>query len=483
MEVIKNSISSIIGMFSALYQQGIIGWIACGCIVYILAKYRNKSIKIANKYEELTNIMRNANYKEGSKEKEFDSDIITKIVDDFKESTKIGTNDVNTEVIIEKNLSDEEVLGSEKEVKNAASACIAIGLLGTFLGLTAAIMQTRGVIGDTLGSTRMFGKAMEAPFGSMSAAFLTSIFGVGSSLFLNNINIKMERAKDKFYDNMEDYLDNTIYGMYAVNLISQFNQFNRTVENNLRQLTGEITYLFREGVETLVADINKNNLDLTDTVKTLTKYTKDLDRLTSSLDKSVNNFKEPVEKFKTSVEEYIQSSESASLKIKESTDKFSRNIEVLDTDLRSVENIVNNNKIELKDIGDSLKINLNTISSKQEDLINRTKEVIAKNKESQDELIVEVQKIGNIYNNFTDTLNGFNNKFGKTQEEVGNNITTRMSERLNDISDGIVSRIGNVLNRVENTTEGLEEMHQNVGKILKETNDLNRDLIREKMNK
>lgn len=483
MEVIKNSISSIIGMIFALYQQGIIGWVACGCIVYILAKYRKKSIKIANKYEELTNIMRNANYKEGSKEKEFDSDIITKIVDDFKESTKIGTNDVNTEVIIEKNLSDEEVLGSEKEVKNAASACIAIGLLGTFLGLTAAIMQTRGVIGDTLGSTRMFGKAMEAPFGSMSAAFLTSIFGVGSSLFLNNINIKMERAKDKFYDNMEDYLDNTIYGMYAVNLISQFNQFNRTVENNLRQLTGEITYLFREGVETLVADINKNNLDLTDTVKALTKYTKDLDRLTSSLDKSVNNFKEPVEKFKTSVEEYIQSSESASLKIKESTDKFSRNIEVLDTDLRSVENIVNNNKIELKDIGDSLKINLNTISSKQEDLINRTKEVIAKNKESQDELIVEVQKIGNIYNNFTDTLNGFNNKFGKTQEEVGNNITTRMSERLNDVSDGIVSRISTVLNRVENTTEGLEEMHQNVGKILKETNDLNRDLIREKMNK
>ena len=483
MEVIKNSISSIIGMIFALYQQGIIGWVACGCIVYILAKYRKKSKKIANKYEELTNIMRNANYKEGSKEKEFDSDIITKIVDDFKESTKIGTNDVNTEVIIEKNLSDEEVLGSEKEVKNAASACIAIGLLGTFLGLTAAIMQTRGVIGDTLGSTRMFGKAMEAPFGSMSAAFLTSIFGVGSSLFLNNINIKMERAKDKLYDNMEDYLDNTIYGMYAVNLISQFNQFNRTVENNLRQLTGEITYLFREGIETLVADINKNNLDLTDTVKALTKYTKDLDRLTSSLDKSVNNFKEPVEKFKTSVEEYIQSSESASLKIKESTDKFSRNIEVLDTDLRSVENIVNNNKIELKDIGDSLKINLNTISSKQEDLINRTKEVIAKNKESQDELIVEVQKIGNIYNNFTDTLNGFNNKFGKTQEEVGNNITTRMSERLNDVSDGIVSRISTVLNRVENTTEGLEEMHQNVGKILKETNDLNRDLIREKMNK
>lgn len=483
MEVIKNSISSIIGMFFALYQQGVIGWVACGRIVYIFAKYRKKSNEIANKYEELTNIMKNANYKEGSKEKEFESDIITKIVDDFKESTKIGTNDVNTEVIIEKNLSDEEVLNSEKEVKNAASACIAIGLLGTFLGLTAAIMQTRGVLGDTLGSTRMFGKAMEAPFGSMSAAFLTSIFGVGSSLLLNNINIKMERAKDKFYDNMEDYLDNTIYGMYAVNLISQFNQFNKTVENNLRQLTGEITYLFREGVETLVADINKNNLDLTDTVKALTKYTKDLDRLTSSLDKSVNNFKEPVEKFKTSIEEYIQNSESASLKVKESTDKFSRNVEVLDTDFRSIENIVNNNKIELKDIGDSLKINLNTISSKQEDLINRTKEVIAKNKESQDELIVEVQKIGNIYNNFTDTLNGFNNKFGKTQEEVGNNITTRMSERLNDVSDGIVSRISTVLNRVENTTEGLEEMHQNVGKILKETNDLNRDLIKEKMNK
>lgn len=57
--------------------------------------------------------------------------------------------------------------------------------------------------------------------------------------------------------------------------------------------------LFQDGVSELVGNINKNTLDLTDTVSGLTNYTKDLERLTSSLNTSVKNFKEPVDKFKS----------------------------------------------------------------------------------------------------------------------------------------------------------------------------------------
>lgn len=478
MGIINNSIDSVMGMFSSFIHQGLVGWLVCAIIAFLIFKYVGKSKEITEKYNELTDIMINATKNSNTGELEIDNETLNSIVNDFKTSTKRGTSDINTEVIIEKNLYKEECLKEEKGVKNASSRCIAYGLLGTFLGLTMAIMQTRGVLGDTLGSTRMFGKAMEAPFASMSTAFWTSIFGVLASVILNIKNIKMENSKDSFYDNMEDYLDNTIYSIYAVNLITQFNEFNKTVESSMKQLTGEVTYLFREGIETLVSDINKNNLDLTTTVNGLTKYTRDLERLTESLDKSVNNFKDPVDKFKTSIEEYIQSSEMSSNRIKESTDKFSGNVEMLDRSLRDIENVISNNKKELEDVGKTIEYNLKSISSRQEDLINSAKEVVEQDRYTKEEMIKEVQNIGQVYSNLTSTLNGFNSQFKLTQQTVGKEMSDIMSKGLNDVSNEIISRINTSLNQVETSSEKLSIIVEDVAKMSKETNDLNTFVIK-----
>ena len=95
-------------------------------------------------------------------------------------------------------------------------------------------------------------------------------------------------------------------------------------------LTGEMKNLFQDGVSELVGKINKNTIDLTGTVKELTNYTKDLERLTSSLDISVKNFKEPVDNFKSSIHEFIQTTEDTNSIMKESVNKFSSKVDMLE---------------------------------------------------------------------------------------------------------------------------------------------------------
>ena len=64
-----------------------------------------------------------------------------------------------------------------------------------------------------------------------------------------------------FFDTFEDYLDNLIYGENFYGFAKQFEKFNNTLENTMKDLTKEMRALFREGVEELVEKINKNTID------------------------------------------------------------------------------------------------------------------------------------------------------------------------------------------------------------------------------
>ncbi|MGL5692996.1 MAG: hypothetical protein ACRCXA_02905, partial [Peptostreptococcaceae bacterium] len=258
-------------------SQGPIGFMFLVIIIGVGYTCWRDSAKISKQYKILTDEFKNSEtiIVNGKEELDIKSEVLNLIVKDFKDSASRGTENINTEVIIQKRLDNNiEIFKKERRVKSIPSVCIALGLLGTFLGLTLAIIQTKGVLGDSLGSTHMFGQAMEGPFTSMSSAFWTSIFGVGSSVLLNAHNIKLENSKEEFYDGIEDYLDNTIYSLYAVNFISQFNDFNSIIsermielngilKDNMLSLTGEMKNLFQDGVSELVGKINKNTIDLT----------------------------------------------------------------------------------------------------------------------------------------------------------------------------------------------------------------------------
>ena len=477
-------------LIQSFLSQGIIGFtfLVITVLVVLLcwrssSKIRKEYVNLSKEFNNSEKIKVNGNYELNIKNK-----TLSLIVEDFKKSASRGTENINTEVIIQRRLDENiKLFKKERLVKSIPSVCIALGLLGTFLGLTLAIIQTKGVLGDSLGSTQMFGQAMEGPFTSMSSAFWTSIFGVTASVLLNYHNVKLENSKEVFYDGIEDYLDNTIYSLYAVNFISQFNDFNTIISermmelnsivaDNMISLTGEMRSLFQDGVAELVGNINKNTLDLTETTKSLTNYTKDLERLTSSLDTSVKNFKEPVDKFKSTMHEFMQTSEDTTIIMKESISKFSSKVDVLEESLNDVHRVIESNKEELQKIGNSVSNNLGhgieTISKSHDKFIELTDGIVKHQDNSQKELSVQIDKLNHGYDNFRRSLLGFAENLKLIQSDLAREISSTLTNEFGSSLKDIVKGLDKSILMLSRSSDNLTANTKDIGELVKQTNDL-----------
>ena len=91
--------------------------------------------------------------------------------------------------------------------------CIFLGLLGTFWGLLgtvgsiADVIQNLTVTGDDMAVMfTALKQGLEAPLGSMSTAFASSLFGLGGSLVLGFFDLQAGQAQNAFYNELEEWL-------------------------------------------------------------------------------------------------------------------------------------------------------------------------------------------------------------------------------------------------------------------------------------
>ena len=471
MNLLKELTTSFMG-------QGLLGFAFLGLIVICGVYSAISSMKISKEYSKLTDEFNLDKETKGDGEEiSISNEVLSSIVNDFKSSAKRGTENINTEVIIQRRLDKNiKALRKEKFVKSVPAICIALGLLGTFLGLTLAIVQTRGVLSQTMGSTSEFGQAMEAPFASMSSAFWTSIFGVASSVILNVFNVNLENKKEAFYDVIEDYLDNTIYSLYAKNFASQFSEFNGIIRSSMLSLTGEMKNLFEDGVKELVGKINKNTIDLTDTVKGLTNYTKDLERLTTSLDASVRNFKEPVDTFKSTMHNFIQTSEDTTKNMMDSVTKFATKVDILDDSLNNVHHVINSNKEVLELIGRNVNSQvsqaLDAINTSQSEFMNIVKLVNENQNINNEEFNTQLGKLNEGYIEFSKSLSGFVENLNTTQKSLATDIADTLTTEFSKLSDSIIVQLNTSINQLDETSKGLKTNYKEIGYLVKQTNDL-----------
>lgn len=319
MDVLSKTISSITA-------QNLLGWIVIGIIIttFIIGIVLNVVIK--RYYDDL-----NRDVLEGinrSGDIYFQIPELNKILGRFKKSTESGTDNINTQVIIEKNL-DDKFIGFESIVKLIPAILIAMGLLGTFLGLTLAIFETKEALSG-IESINVFTKNLQAPIASMATAFWTSIFGVITSMILNFINQTTKHSKNKFYNEMEDFLDNEIFANHAKTFNTIFEEFSRTVKLTMLTLTEEMTNLFKDGVEELVSKINASSLDLTESANGLQEYTKEFKGLVETFSHTVHSFEAPVESFNESVSSFVITSENLSSSVEKGFRDFVYSAENLD---------------------------------------------------------------------------------------------------------------------------------------------------------
>ncbi|ABR46713.1 conserved hypothetical protein [Alkaliphilus metalliredigens QYMF] len=185
-------------------------------IVTILVSAIIMTFMVKKKYEKISEDLHNSSEDERNI---YEYAVLNSIIEDYKTAATRNPNEVNTQAIIEKNFNrvHRGLSLGERFVRQAVSLMIILGLLGTFYGLTLSIADLVALLGGS-GSSEMLNSMDSIVQGlinsvsGMSVAFITSLFGIASSIILTIIIVfvNIEDSKEAIMVEIEEYLDNKV---------------------------------------------------------------------------------------------------------------------------------------------------------------------------------------------------------------------------------------------------------------------------------
>lgn len=463
-----NIISEI---FASMIGQGTLGLGIIFIILTIGIYGMVSSIKLKKCYENLSfEFKKSEIINEDTGEKNLKGTAFYEISEEFKKSASKGTENINTEVLMEKHLR-KYININERFINLLPSTSIALGLIGTFLGLTVAIHSTNGVLESGIKTMDVFLNKMGIPLQGMASAFWTSIFGVITSLVLNYTIQITRRQKEEFYDDVEDYLDNILYSEHAFSFVTQFERFNDVISACMIDLTKEMRDLFEEGVDQLVSNINKNTIDMTESAKVLSNYTKDLELVISSLNKSVDNFKRPIDMFKSSIDDFDITTEKLEFIMNTSITRLSEKIDVLSDVLNKLDISIEEERESIKLINEELRSYKVSLDKSYGEIVKGTENInksIEKNNSITND---QIKNLNKGYEGFEKGINNFAFNVERLREGVGEVISKVLKEELVSISEEMAEKLQKSIKGIEEATESLSYNTRTVGELVHATNE------------
>ncbi len=217
-----------------------LGYIAYSIILAIAVIFMVSFITMLNvrgKYRRLQRELRSAVAKRDNK---FRSQVLSDIVEDYCSISMAARGEINTQAVVEKNLSVRlKGLGlGERFVKNSVSLMVVLGLLGTFYGLTISvgklveILNTGGSSETLVGMGTIISGLISAVKG-MAVAFSTSLAGVSGSIVITvlGILINIEESRQSLMVQLEDYLDNVVEQELLKNKESELGRISGAIVN------------------------------------------------------------------------------------------------------------------------------------------------------------------------------------------------------------------------------------------------------------
>ncbi|MPQ42736.1 hypothetical protein [Clostridium tarantellae] len=462
-----------IRVIQSLTSQNAIGWIIIALILGLLILGIAINLKISTYYLNLFKKFKV--FSKNKKEEEFEkkntgSDEIENIIKDFEISAKKGTENINTEVIIQKHLKS-SIVKWQGWIKILPSFFIALGLLGTFLGLTLAIFDTKMAL-NSIDSMSNFTLALQDPISSMASAFWTSIAGVISSIILNSLNVRLENDKSNFEDLLEDYLDNKIYADHANTFNKIFEEFNVTVKETMLTLTVEMSELFKNGVEELVNKINSNSIDLTKSAEALQGYTVEFEKLVGSLDTTITKFEIPVDKFNVSIENFEVISGELNNKFTESFGEFISKVENLQDNFSVLSNSIDSNKETMEGMGIAISEEAESLRECYRAFEASLEEVRWMNEVQTKEFLNQISLVNKGYENFSEGFESFKESLKTMEVSIAKGFAGVVQGELNTLSKDFTEDLEDVLQSIRNSTEELAGSIIIVGELVKATNEL-----------
>lgn len=291
-------------------------------------------------------LIRDISDKENRKNRLFKYRMMNDIIDDFNVSLNNNIEEINTVAIIEKNMNShmKTIHLGERFIKKAVSMMIILGLLGTFFGLILSIQQLVEMLSNTqeITGVDVITDGLIDSITGMSVAFITSMFGIGASIFTNIINILfgLLDSKESMITHIEEYLDNNLMvssnGLGAVDaegntaLSLSFDNFNETLTSSLRGIATDITTQLSDATgdmvltaESIKSSVNKFDSSLnqfSDNIRDFTEFNHHLRTNIQRLSVSFDDFSDEMTK---SVEDIKEGHEKADA-LNKTLDKLSR---------------------------------------------------------------------------------------------------------------------------------------------------------------
>jgi len=265
-------------MIDLIFKLNPIALVIVGIILVILFINLILSFSIRRKYKMLIEDIDDEDNREN---KIFEYQLFNGMIRDYKKARERNVENINTISIIEKHIHVhlKSTLLGERFVKKAASLMIILGLIGTFYGLTLSIGELVSLLTNAgeavVGDVNQITDGLIMAVRSMSVAFVTSLFGITSSVLVTILNIvfNLQDYREKLMVTAEEYLDNTLARkgktLESMNeegkthLEVAFEKFGSSIESNLQEVTSEISYRLTTSSQKMSesAEIIKGSID------------------------------------------------------------------------------------------------------------------------------------------------------------------------------------------------------------------------------
>lgn len=368
------------------------------------------------------------------KEANFHSDIINKIVEEFRVAAAESYSEVNTQAIIEKNfnLRLRGLALGERFIKNTNTLLITLGLFGTFVGLTTAVAELAGIFTNMDVSELIENAGMQAllthligSLEGMSVAFVTSLVGVGCSIVLTILLtiFSAEEARENLMVQIEEYLDNTIALVVSQDKETEYTMMNNILRETFMEFGDKIQLALKKTVEefgdkltTVVMDVNVSSQTLDATV----------DKFDASLANFASNMKD-LNEFNINMRNNIERMDVNFIKVTEALTKAS---DIVVENYKSIEDFSNN----IREAADEMTLYNRQLVSDTSQLVNEissTVQVVEKLAGAMDTNMRQHTRDLEIYQeHFAKAIIQINNEI----KEFGQLAATSFSEALNKTS-------------------------------------------------
>ncbi|MBD2214248.1 methyl-accepting chemotaxis protein [Nostoc linckia FACHB-104] len=372
---------------------------------------------------------------------------------------------INKIALIEKRCSENQELKIWERHKRSyqllPNSLLAIGLLGTFLGITMNLF----LISRNTGGELQLQKALPDIIGSMAIAFVSSLAALAGSVFLTKFHptYDLDLEKDKLLISLEDFLDNDYFiSQNQPTVAEQIDVLIKTIDNYSKSLSGFVTTLpkntqdFQNAVtsasNTLNTSANNFQVVANQSSQSMQTGANVLSNATNNLARLTTTFSD----ITSSLHNSTKSFDNAIDKLQIYADNLADIGNALVNNSTQTQSLIQTNQQSLNHVSDRLLQNANTLSATSQTFNNNISQVTAS-------LTQHTGQVGNHNNRLQNLVGVIENATQSSNTNIGQVVSV-----LNQNS----SLLGSQINQLQNIAESIDSNAQTMRQIQNNFSDL-----------